>query len=187
MATSPNLTERNWNPSIASLADSPVRTCLKLESESVSKDLGQVFGLSSRAWWANFDHDTYSLRTSQVCLFTMQCEELSENWPDCGTWDLGSVYELRTLELPIYENVSLSSRNWKTPHGMSNRDFRGKVGGCGGGEFAKQANQWQECDLLPDPLIPVGLTSSESGLISGRLNPRFVEWLMGFPVSWTEL
>src|SRR5882672_260027 len=32
---------------------------------------------------------------------------------------------------------------WQTPHGMSNTDFRGKVGGCGGGEFAKQANQWQ--------------------------------------------
>jgi len=36
-----------------------------------------------------------------------------------------------------------ASRLWQTPHGMSNRDANGKVGGCGGGEFALQANQWQ--------------------------------------------
>jgi hypothetical protein len=23
--------------------------------------------------------------------------------------------------------------------------------------------------------------------IGGRLNPRFVEWMMGFPVGWTEI
>ena len=40
---------------------------------------------------------------------------------------------------------------------------------------------------LPDPQTPDGPASSESAPISRRrLNPRFVEWLMGFPVSWTE-
>ena len=139
---------------------------------------------------------------------------------------------------------------WKTPHGMSNRDHKGKVGGCGGGEFAKQANQWQtpatdsfrsrggdrtdEMGLdqqaryfptpasrdyrtpntksyqersnstkgeqlqnyyvehhfpsLPAPLIPDGPPSSTTTPTSRRrLNPQFVEWLMGFPIRWTEL
>jgi hypothetical protein len=31
---------------------------------------------------------------------------------------------------------------WKTPHGMANMDASGKHGGAGGGEFAKQANNW---------------------------------------------
>ena len=31
---------------------------------------------------------------------------------------------------------------WKTPHGMSGMDASGKRGGPGGGEFAKQANNW---------------------------------------------
>lgn len=31
---------------------------------------------------------------------------------------------------------------WKTPHGLGGRDSTGKAGGAGGGEFAKQANQW---------------------------------------------
>jgi len=36
--------------------------------------------------------------------------------------------------------------NWKTPHGMANVDRNGKSGGAGGGEFAKQANNWKTPD-----------------------------------------
>jgi hypothetical protein len=40
----------------------------------------------------------------------------------------------------------------------------------------------------PAPPIPDGQPSSESAPTSRRrLNPRFVEWLMGFPIGWTEL
>ena len=35
---------------------------------------------------------------------------------------------------------------WKTPHGMANLDVTGKRGGAGGGEFAKQANNWPTPD-----------------------------------------
>jgi len=132
---------------------------------------------------------------------------------------------------------------------MSNRDAKGKVGGCGGGEFAKQANQWQtpatdsfrsrggerkdemgldqQARFFPTPAsrdyrtpnakpgsergrgtkgeqLPNyvehhfaqhqdqqtqdGPPSSPNGRTSRRrLNPRFVEWLMGFPIGWTEL
>lgn len=31
---------------------------------------------------------------------------------------------------------------WKTPHGQGNMDSSGKMGGSGGGEFAKQAQNW---------------------------------------------
>ena len=38
------------------------------------------------------------------------------------------------------------------------------------------------------PQIPDGPQSSEKGPTSRRrLNPRFVEWLMGFDPEWTEL
>jgi hypothetical protein len=33
--------------------------------------------------------------------------------------------------------------SWHTPHGMAGIDATGKHGGAGGGEFAKQANQWK--------------------------------------------
>jgi len=181
---------------------------------------------------------------------------------------------------PLDPTVQLAHQAelWHTPHGMSNRDHKGKVGGCGGGEFAKQANNWptpvkeqvrastrtpgtggkilseeatiwqtpatdsfrsrsgdrkdemgldQQARFFPtpaardyrtpnkqsyqersgtqkgeqlqnfvehrfatrqDPETPSGHSSSPDGQTSRRrLNPRFVEWLMGFPISWTEL
>jgi hypothetical protein len=56
-------------------------------------------------------------------------------------------------------------------------------------------------NLLQDRLMSDGPPSSEQDLIllrrlslenaakqpKRRLNPRFVEWLMGFPIGWTEL
>jgi hypothetical protein len=120
--------------------------------------------------------------------------------------------------------IAEQAEHWKTPHGMSNTDFRGKVGGCGGGEFGLQANNWQMFPAsLPAPQIQNGQLSSESAptsrqrwatptdsmatmqdqeqaqtagnspdrpkygsLEKRRLNPRFVCWLMGFPLGWTE-
>jgi hypothetical protein len=38
--------------------------------------------------------------------------------------------------------LEISAALWKTPHGMGNIDASGKHGGSGGGEFAKQANNW---------------------------------------------
>lgn len=32
-----------------------------------------------------------------------------------------------------------------------------------------------------------GKSKKLSGVIGGKLNPEFVEWLMGFPIGWTEL
>jgi len=353
MATSLNCRETNWNRSISFAADFHVKTFRKPESEPESRALARAFGLSSPVLLGFFDPDSFSLKTSQACLITGQCQELSENWPDSGMWDLGSAYELQSSGLPISENefslwptaagsiandgetpeawefrrqrniekhyngngmgtpltwptprsedgescgnhpnsrgdsltgiantwptpeahfnprgpgfsardchykphdlaaaadlwrtpdspgsgvprnrqdsvnqghqptIAEQAEHWKTPHGMSNPDHKGKVGGCGGGEFAKQANHWQtpatdsfrsrggdrvdEMGLdqqarmfplmahsLPAQLIPDGQPSSEKDPISHpplkrRLNPRFVEWLMGFPAGWTEL
>ena len=173
---------------------------------------------------------------------------------DAEIWQTPSTDSFRSRGGDRKDEMGLDqeARNWKTPHGMSNVDFRGKVGGCGGGEFAKQANNWvtpnardwksetgsennrydrtpglsrQVYNLShPDPPIPDGPASSENvptsrrlwptarqepgthSIVNGkryetsleyvardqkdqtrRLNPRFVEWLMGFPISWTEL
>jgi len=58
-----------------------------------------------------------------------------------------------------------SHRLWKTPHGFANQDSTGKVSG-GGGEFQKQVRK---------------ATGKR------KLNPLFVEWLMGLPIGWTGL
>lgn len=57
-------------------------------------------------------------------------------------------------------------RLWKTPHGFANTDQYGKTAG-GGGEFHKQA-----------------MSGSPK---TAKLNPQFVEWLMLWPITWTEV
>ena len=104
MATSPSWTEVSSNPSIASAADSPARTSRRPENEPASRALARAFGLNSPALLGFFDRDSFSLRTSQACLFETQCPEWSESWPDSGMWDCGSVYELATSVPAISES-----------------------------------------------------------------------------------
>lgn len=330
-ATSELSGDRTSSPSTSFAEDSPVKTSAKPANEPELRDLARVFGLTMPVSLGSFDPGTCSLRTFQGSLFTEQCDELSESFPDSGMWDAGEVYELVSSEPVTSESASLlwptptkhdqagtrgknstfsdshyfpyetttaaetwttprsthggansnreereraggpdlkeQSETWLTPHGMSNKDFRGKTGGCGGGEFALQANRWSasenirvdqqarmfptpasrdcrtpnkksfrerggkgkgeqlqnfvahtwptptestatmedmeqarysgdggkrpeysECRSLPDLQTPDGLISSETSPTSRRrLNPRFVEWLMGFPIGWTEL
>jgi hypothetical protein len=102
-----------------------------------------------------------------------------------------------------------SRQQWLTPHGFANTDVTGKIAG-GGWEFHKQAMRVGET-IWPTPAAtPYG--SSQNGINgkggenerpsagtpslermthrfsnSGKpkLNPNFVEWLMGLPVGWT--
>ena len=76
-----------------------------------------------------------------------------------------------------------SPRRWKTPHGAGNVDHSGKMGG--GGEFHKQAVNWQT-PRTGDHGVP-GEGKGHGGQPKGlRLNPRFVEWLMGLPPGYSN-
>jgi hypothetical protein len=68
-------------------------------------------------------------------LFTTECDELSENWPDSGMWESGSVYELQTWEPPISESASSS---WLTP---MERDHN-PSGPAGQTQLTHQAQTW---------------------------------------------
>lgn len=286
METSNNSPGQNLNPSISSAEGSPVRTSAKPESEQVLKALVAAFGLSMPVSLGNLDPDTCSLKTSQACLFTTQCEEYSESFPDSGMMLSGEVFELQSSALPTSENESSlwaaavanddgktpeahlamkkrmgerdgsfanrtaitslavkvqtwptarredgescgnhpgaqdsltgATRNWPTP--LSGNQ-KAEDGGNGGGmPLRSEVEVWQTpatdsfrsrggdrkdemgldqqarffptpfCNLPPDRQTLDGQPSSEPGQTSRRrLNPRFVEWLMGFPIGHTEL
>jgi hypothetical protein len=71
---------------------------------------------------------------------------------------------------------------WPTPHGFSQD---GKSNGPSGNELGRAVNQ----SLLPTPTANRrnGLQSHGVNVVSGSLNPTWVEWLMGFPLGWTVL
>lgn len=158
METSNNSPGQNLNPSISSAEGSPVRTSAKPESEQVLKALVAAFGLSMPVSLGNLDPDTCSLKTSQACLFTTQCEEYSESFPDSGMMLSGEVFELRSSGLPISESESLS---WPTPRTTDRNSGRGCVQIGNGlyrpspalkrGELIGQANLSDAAEVWPTP------------------------------------
>jgi hypothetical protein len=104
MGTSPKSVDQSLSQSRCSLAASRARISARPENEPELKALAQAFGLSSPGLLGSLDPDSCSLKTYQVSLFTMQCDEWSESWPDSGMWGSGSVYELQTSELPTFGN-----------------------------------------------------------------------------------
>jgi hypothetical protein len=117
-------------------------------------------------------------------------------------------------QIVLAEQAEHFAKNWKTPHGMGGTDRHGVTAG-GGGEFAKQAMNWARmwptvvkgdhrssvtgaiakrnarplCEVVSRFSLP-GLTTSKAGADSleatRKLNPLFVELLMGLPLGWTD-
>ena len=106
MATSPRFTEEIYPTPTYSRGASPAKTSARQESEPGLKALAAAFGLSSPVSLGRLDPDTSSLRTSQGCLFTTECEELSESFPDSGMWGYGDVYELQSSAPVTLESES---------------------------------------------------------------------------------
>lgn len=86
-------------------------------------------------------------------------------------WDLGSSAILWPTP---------ASRDWRAPNSQDSQDRRNADS-----ERGQQLPNFVEHCLSPPlaPAIPAGQTSSTS---TRRLNPRFVEWLMGWPIGWTD-
>lgn len=73
---------------------------------------------------------------------------------------------------------------WPTP---SHRDFRaGQTTPHGGGNKTPQRNL-NDVVLFPTPNNPALASDEKRAMASGsQLNPDWVEWLMGWPVGWTD-
>jgi hypothetical protein len=82
--------------------------------------------------------------------------EFSETWPMSGTTRNGIAYRHAPSALPIYE---LASGFWPTPV-ADDTGYRSRPFSQGG--------------------------VSLSHVLGGPTNPRWLEWLMGFPPGWTH-
>lgn len=101
-------------------------------------------------------------------------------------WGTPNSHERTHTARRVDSGVQLANQAelWQTP---ATDSFRSR-----GGDRKDEMGLDQQARFFPPsplaPPIPVGQTSSESTLGSRRrLNPVFVEILMGFPPFWTEL
>jgi hypothetical protein len=118
----------------------------------------QACGEKWQGSFAKYDPDTHSLRTHQCSLL----EDLTESCQTLPAWGLmrdGECWEQPTLELRIR---GTESGLWPTPTAHN----------------AKETNAPSEAKRNEPTL---------ASRVGGKLNPTWVEWLMGFPLEWTDL
>ena len=156
----------------------------------------QECGATWRGSLARFDPSTFSWRTAQPSLL----EDLGESsviWPRSGMTAGGQCWALPMLgrrikgtdsglwpTITVYGNYNRKGasatsgdglitalRTWPTPIRRDSRTVRGG---------ARMKNS-----IGSEPLITQVAESERR--TDGRLNPMWVEWLMGWPLGWTDL
>lgn len=116
-------------------------------------------GQSKPASLAKYDPATSLWRTAQ-CSLLGGLDVFSETWPRWGTMRGGECWGHAT---PARPTAAIGSGSWPTPTKHDHKD-------CG----TSPSQAGRNSQTLP---VAAG----------GQMNPTWVEWLMGWPLGWTDL
>lgn len=188
----------------AYMRDSLAKTLALLESrQAYLRELGQVFTAKSCASLAWYDPSNSSWKTYQQSFLT-DSEPYSETWPRWGMTVDGSAYAHPMSECRITETDGL---HWPTPTASQARSEGGILqmrGLVDAGILAEEeAEAMIAGSLRPKRMsiwpTPTAHNAKETNAkremnrntptlaaqVGGKLNPTWVEWLMGFPIGFT--
>lgn len=168
--------------------DSHAKTSAISEADQASMDRDLASGRKCRGSFVKYDRDLSSWKTHQFSLLG-GLESFSATWPNWGTMRDGECWALDMLEP---HTNAIGSGSWQR------RPTRSACNPilirCDGGTEIHQsrsiptptASDWkgssrpgQRRRQLTDPamgVIPAG----------EPINPSWVEWLMGWPIGWTD-
>ena len=174
-----------------------------LAQQEKAQELTENEAECGEKWLASFvkyDPNTSLWRTHQ-CSLLGDLEEFLETWPQWGLMRDGECWEQQTLEQTIKgTGFGLS------PNGVDSFHTPNTTGLDGGSSSRKALKKRQE--NWPTPKCsdsrhaisrhithPDGMWKGNLGEVvmstlaptTGRLNPTWVEWLMGWPPGWTDL
>jgi hypothetical protein len=146
-----------------------------------SQSLEQVMDLTENAqecgkrWQgllARYDPNTHLLRIVQCSLFEDLNQSL-QTWPRWGSMRNGECFQQPMWEQTICEKEygSLHKEKWPTPVARDYKDTGTK-------EALSRAKAKR---TSPGVALIIGAE------LGGSLNPIFSEWLMGWPLGWTDL
>lgn len=186
-------TSRPSPESIWCAADSRARTSHQPVSARGSTALAQVSGGRCGAFFATYDRKSSCWRTSQLSLLGGQTPYLGR-WPKSGTMLNGRASEQTTWALPIAESGGFA---WPTPTAGDAKSSGGRAyvttGATHGGTSLCDATERWATPTASDYKGSTTtdqrrgqLTSQTEPGTTGRLNPAWVELLMGFPAGWTD-
>ncbi len=178
------------------LAGFPVKTSALPGEVMASTASGLDSGEKWSEWWLRYDRETSTWRTRQLSL-AGGLAEFSETWPRSGSMRNGGCWERQTWAPPI---KGTASGSWPTPR-SSDKNGPG-LHGSGGMDLrtavhlypTPQASDNRDRGNRNTPAIKRRIDKGKQVMLSmcvsdlnGRLNPRWVEWLMGWPIGQTSL
>jgi hypothetical protein len=143
------------------LAGFRVKTSQPQEKAQELMENDQECGEKWHASFVKYDHNSSLWRTHQ-CSLLGDLDEFLETWPQWGLMRDGECWEQRTLEQTIRGTESGFSVKFPTP----------------------TAHNAQEGNYPSEKKRHTPTLATHAG---GKLNPMWVEWLMGWPLGWTDL
>jgi hypothetical protein len=177
-------------PLMSSVEASPARISAWPETAQALPESEADYGESTLGLLGKYDPVSSSWRTYQLCLVE-GLETFSGTWPRSGIMLNGIAYQLQPLA-PLTDEID--SGLWATPTVCGNYNRKGASKTSGDG-LATQVRMWPT-PVARDYRSPgrsrLERTGSKAGdclpqVVGGQLNPKWVEWLMGFPAEWTAL
>jgi hypothetical protein len=195
----------------SSAAAFPAKTSALPEKAKALRVSDRAYGRNTPELLAKYDHATSSWRTSQLCL-DGDLTEFSETWPRSGLMLNGIAYQLPPL---VRLTDETACGLWPTPHSNASTG-PGRQGRNGGMNIqtavaiwpTPTGRDWKDGSAQSCKNVPVngllgrmvhyptlgGTRPNDADQVSGRLaneiggalNPVWVEWLMGFPLAWTD-
>jgi len=158
------------------------------------------------ASFAKYDPDLSLWKTPQ-CSLLGDSEEFLETWPQWGLMRDGECWEQRTLEQTIRGTgfglsgnkaiADTPSGNWPTPtcadiYTDKLKSSQQKEGSMHSVSLGQAVKMWptptaHNAKETNAPSESTRNTPSLAAQAGGSLNPTWVEWLMGWPLGWTDL
>jgi len=143
------------------LEDFRAKTSARPERAQASTAPVLASGVKWRELSARYDRDTFSWRTHQT-LFAEDLASSSVTFPKWGMTVDGVLWERITWALRMSESALGLREMWPTPTAHNAKQ------GAHPSEFNRN-------------------TPTLAAQVGGKLNPTWVEWLMGWPLGWTDL
>ncbi len=215
--TSEPLTVSRGEAGLTSLPEaSPARTYQSPERVPELTANAPGSGAKCTGWFAKLGQNGCSWKTPQLSLLG-GLEEYSETWPKAGMMRSGvcweqTMWEPRTTERESGYWATPLARDWKDTPGMSvdgeNPDGtkRKRLDQLArqvyhGGTTTQQkwptpgttglSNGSSNCEVINQIAKEGRINETERRSMragnGGKLNPNWVEWLMGWPIGWTDL
>ena len=183
MAISKTFTAETSGQSTLFPADSRARIFQPRGDAPVLTETTPGSGQSTLDLLANYDLNTRSWKTSQLSLFG-GLAEFSETWPRSGMLVNGTAYRQADL-VPIID--ATASGLLPTPMASEGGGGAHTLRHAIDGTFHMTLFRHVAIEHLGRDSLSGQIDFESYDQITGRLNPEWIEWLMGYPLGWTAI